>query len=902
MAKVARLRELYRKQTYELLGEDVLARTLKPHKKHVAPSTMEIDTKIDFSVPMAPVSPVLPGRGSSLKKFDIDHTRRIFAKKPFELLNGDSLILHSSKPRLVGQKRARTEANQRASKKAKKSGKSMTRGEEAASLFSGPMEPTPLAFNVNALSPKYAKFQSSKVPTLTSKPVSSKSKSETRAAPSSSKKSRGEKPKDAVNPSPFRSAPVVKSQKIIDSASNGPADSVRNSERKRGSERSRDTKAVSRSSGSPDEIIEKVEKKKRRSKADADEDMITPAKRVGDSSQRKSVLRAESRDKDNLSEKPAKELRKVEDEDYAQDTRRKEKRSEKVERDSRRKERDTEKPARKPRRRDDRTERSEGRRREKSSDSVEKDRSRRDLSPERDRESRRRVSGLNKREENGLDTPEKNHVKRDREDSRSRTTTKASRRREGASDGADRNSTSRRRESRSEAVEREPRRKSTRAEGGEKSSRRKESRSEDKEKESRRLESKSQGGEQETRKKLSQSDDVAKSSRRRESRSEDVGYESRRRDSRTEIGDKESRGRSSGANGSQEEFRRDGERANETPGGSRSKENRSQRPDKSTSKRENVIEPADRNVSIKQEPEKVRTTPSSRTVNKPSSSSARSVVLLSAPRTTAIPLSKPVSLPLSQPTPTPSAVSATVPRFKSKPIAALGSSPANVAGTTKTGSAGNGAKSTKERLTTANGGISSKKRPPSAPVSAEQARAVYVKLKERADEYWSQKRYDDFERKALQASEACFEWAIAREREMRKRERHVRLTEKSRIESMKPIREHYIYLVRKVNDDFVKKLENINRKQGADTLKRIVNKAYLRISLLGSLWSREYTTGLQSLKGKLEMNRIGEVDEGDLRLLRFVVDEFSNQRELFNRVSSDTGFGSQEPGTEVSLR
>lgn len=100
----------------------------------------------------------------------------------------------------------------------------------------------------------------------------------------------------------------------------------------------------------------------------------------------------------------------------------------------------------------------------------------------------------------------------------------------------------------------------------------------------------------------------------------------------------------------------------------------------------------------------------------------------------------------------------------------------------------------------------------------------------------------------------------------------------------------------------MKKLESINREQGADTLKRIVNKTRLRISLLGSLWSREHTTGLQNLKVKLEMNRIHEVKKGDLGLLRLVVDEFSNQRELLNPVSSDTGFASQEPGTEASLR
>lgn len=70
-------------------------------------------------------------------------------------------------------------------------------------------------------------------------------------------------------------------------------------------------------------------------------------------------------------------------------------------------------------------------------------------------------------------------------------------------------------------------------------------------------------------------------------------------------------------------------------------------------------------------------------------------------------------------------------------------------------------------------------RPPSAVDCSNQARSVYLKLKERAGEYWSQKKYENFEQEALQAAKACFEWAMACEREMRTRERHVRLNEKS---------------------------------------------------------------------------------------------------------------------------
>ncbi len=913
---------------------------------------------MDVDRPLPRVSSFSHGFGGSNAN-KIERMCKQLMSSPHRFLGeSETLIDIAMLPEAVGNKRPRGDTLQRSAKKRKSlTSKKISPSEEAQNLF-GPLDRTPDVFSPREpFSPKGTKLRS-KAPPL-------KSKSDAQSGSTMKKKSLEEKLKDVVVPSPLRSAPALRSQKPESdtgaTSARGSEDDKRRRRRERRTERpdrdsSREgrTEKVERDSRekgssaekrSRDRTVDRSDREKSRDSRD-DRRERDVRNRESPSERRRRERRAErserevSRERgDSSKERRSEKYSKYEpDEDESPFSRRK--RDRRSERDSSRErrarsERDLSREPRGRAERDSSKERRSLSGREASKDR--RGRTERDSSRERRRRLERSPS-RERRSRSEQGPPKERRGRSERESSRERhgrSEGSSSRERRGRSErdasrerrGRSERDLSRERRGRSErSSSRERRVRSERDVSRERRARPERSSSRERRARSERESSGDRRGRSErssSRERRSRSDhETSRELRRRKSDVDPRGTESptEKRERRGDRYEKESKMRRS------DKSDKDA-RDNDSPSTRRRKERRSSRTERDSSIERRAEKTAHndgdtKSVRARSDEKSAKDSRKKETasVKVPHSAPARkekestgngrnstkSKSIGSAPngregiRSKPAPavshppplVSAPAPIPLSKPGPiqfrsaaAPTGLTSRPRQFISKPLPN-----------------GNGVGSSTQ---TSNMVLAKPKTP-------SDYHKEYAAIKELAQKEWEQKKYDEYEKHALEATKICFEWALCRERDFRRREKEIRKDAKKMETEMSNLRKHYNWITRTIARNHIQQLVSVNRMKGADTLKRITNKSYLRMSMLAAQCNGSSTfqtlTGVLERTMKASSSKDGNVNQDALltdreaRSLHKVVKEYANVMEIYNRVVADTGTGVQEPGTECTIQ
>ena len=883
--------------------------------------------------PFGRVSSLSQGFGSATK---IERMCKQFMSSPRRFLgdNDDSLIQLSQLPEVVGNKRHRTDSIQRSAKKRKGfTSKKISPSEEAQNLF-GPLERTAEGFSPpKPFSPRNPPLCSKPAPLL-------KPKNESAVK----KKSLEEKLKDVVVPSPLRSVPALRSAKPEPVVVGSTSEKVRDDD-KRKRRKERRPERSERDSPREGRAV-KVEKKEPREESMKDRDSPNERRRRERRAERweRDLSRERRTERDSSRERRGEKYgsKYMRDDDESPFSRRR--RDRPTERDS----------SRERRARSDRSSSRELRGRSDKTLTKER-RARSDYESSGERRGRsERSSSRERRVRSEQDPPRERRVRSERDQSRER------RRRSERSPSRERRVRSERSPSRERRVRsdrspsRERRIRSERSSSRERRARSERSSSKERRSRSGKDSSKERRGRSErdvSRERRPRSEiDSSKerrarsersSSRERRARQERESSRERRRKSDVDLRDIESPNEKRERRG--DRYERDSKsrrsdksekdlRENDSSAVRRKRERRSSRAERDSSverrvERNGRIDGSERkSVRARNEEKAAKETRKSvsgaglsdagdkkvkerggngreaaksksvgTSANTPNgregirSRPAPTVVqpppLVSAPAPPQIPLSKPAPPPLrSSAAPT---GFTSRPRLISKPLPN-----------------GNGAGPSTEKTNM----VLAKAK------TSMDYRKEYGKAQEMAQKEWDEKKYEDFERHAIEATKICFEWALCREKEFRRREKEMRSVPKKLESEVTQLRDHYNWITRKVAKNHIQKLTSIKKTKGADTLKRLTNKSYLRLSMLTAQWNNVGT--FQTLTGVLErtmkanasnqgdakINPDAVLSDREARSLHKVVKEYANVLEIFNRVISDTGTGVQEPGTECTIQ
>lgn len=178
---------------------------------------------------------------------------------------------------------------------------------------------------------------------------------------------------------------------------------------------------------------------------------------------------------------------------------------------------------------------------------------------------------------------------------------------------------------------------------------------------------------------------------------------------------------------------------------------------------------------------------------------------------------------------------------------------------------------------------------------------------------FKKKEYEQYEEAARDSLRLGFDWALARETELRLTEHEFRrMTVMERMAKRKPVISIYRDLVNNVAQPRVAELESINRKEATNYFKRGIQKAYLRMFALQRLWGKELKQASDSLQ-----KSVGEVcrarsngssrggpmdlDDAKMKQVKTVLDDFSNSLTIAEQLVSDFGDGHEEAGSECRM-
>lgn len=193
----------------------------------------------------------------------------------------------------------------------------------------------------------------------------------------------------------------------------------------------------------------------------------------------------------------------------------------------------------------------------------------------------------------------------------------------------------------------------------------------------------------------------------------------------------------------------------------------------------------------------------------------------------------------------------------------------------------------------------------------------FLDLKARCVDLFAKKQYDEYEEIARAAMAKGFEWALARETELRATETELkRLTPQERLVKKKEIISLYRYLSRSFATKRISELEGIGRKKGTLFFRRGVSKAYLRMFWLQRLWEREQRSQEAELvsllrsahearqRGGDSNTRTGEeeISTSKLGLLQRMMSDYSNVMSIVEGVVTDMGGGHEEAGAECYIQ
>lgn len=192
---------------------------------------------------------------------------------------------------------------------------------------------------------------------------------------------------------------------------------------------------------------------------------------------------------------------------------------------------------------------------------------------------------------------------------------------------------------------------------------------------------------------------------------------------------------------------------------------------------------------------------------------------------------------------------------------------------------------------------------------AEMERA-FMQANLRCDELFAKKDYDGFEELAKQAVKYYFEWALAKESELRLSENELRrMNAQEHSSKRKPVMSLYRDLAGNFVNKQVERLESINRKEAVHFFRRATQKAYLRMALLQRTWAKDMKASNDSLRRCVvdAMNRCpgasgsATLDRGKLSQVKSTIDDFANMVQIAEQVISDLGDGHEEAGGECRL-
>lgn len=191
---------------------------------------------------------------------------------------------------------------------------------------------------------------------------------------------------------------------------------------------------------------------------------------------------------------------------------------------------------------------------------------------------------------------------------------------------------------------------------------------------------------------------------------------------------------------------------------------------------------------------------------------------------------------------------------------------------------------------------------------------AFLSSKAKCGELFGKKEYDAYEEEARNAFRLGYDFALARETELRLNEQEFRkMSRKDRSHKKAEIINHYRYLTRNFAQPRIKELKAINRLKTVAFFTRAVQKVYLRIFGLQRLWERdqvEWTKNTQdALDHALKRSAPGmsgsektELSTDVLQRVHKITSDYLNMLSIMDCAVTDLGEGYEEAGSECHIQ
>lgn len=183
-------------------------------------------------------------------------------------------------------------------------------------------------------------------------------------------------------------------------------------------------------------------------------------------------------------------------------------------------------------------------------------------------------------------------------------------------------------------------------------------------------------------------------------------------------------------------------------------------------------------------------------------------------------------------------------------------------------------------------------------------------------ELYAKKDYDAYEEEARNTFRLGFDFALARETELRLSESEfLKLSWRERNSRRQDILRHYRYLSKSFAQPRIKELEDLDRTSSIAFFRRGVQKVYLRMFAVQRLWDREQLQSVleteRSVASAMNKKRASttstDADGADLPLdtlqtLQRLTGEYRNMLQILEYIVKDLGDGHEEAGTECHIQ
>lgn len=181
---------------------------------------------------------------------------------------------------------------------------------------------------------------------------------------------------------------------------------------------------------------------------------------------------------------------------------------------------------------------------------------------------------------------------------------------------------------------------------------------------------------------------------------------------------------------------------------------------------------------------------------------------------------------------------------------------------------------------------------------------------------YAKKDYDAYEEEARNTFRLGFDFALARETELRLGESEfLKMSWRERNNRRQDIVQHYRYLSKSFAQPRIKELEDLNRASSTAFFRRGVQKVYLRMFAIQRLWDREQLQSVleteksvaSAISRKRASTASADADGADLPLdtlqtLQRLTGEYRNMLQVLEYIVKDLGEGHEDAGTECHIQ